>query len=43
MRKNPTDRGQWNRWGRGMCEGWSIEIGMAFHGSVVRVETTAES
>ena len=29
-------RGQWTRWGRGMCEGWSIEIGMAFHGSVVR-------
>ena len=28
-------RGQWTRWGRGMCEGWSLEIGMAFHGSVV--------
>jgi hypothetical protein len=28
--------GQWTRWGRGMCEGWSFEIGMAFHGSVVR-------
>jgi len=24
------------RWGRGMCEGWSLEIGVAFHGSVVR-------
>ena len=29
-------RGQWTRWGRGMCEGWSLEIGAAFHGSVVR-------
>jgi hypothetical protein len=29
-------RGQWTRWGHGMCEGWSLEIGMAFHGSVVR-------
>ena len=29
-------RGHWTRWGRGMCEGWSLEIGMAFHGSVVR-------
>jgi hypothetical protein len=32
-------RGQWTRWGRGMCEGWSLEIGMAFHGSVVRRNT----
>ena len=32
-------RGQWTRWGRGMCEGWSLEIGMAFHGSVVRRDT----
>jgi hypothetical protein len=23
------------RWGRGMCEGWSLEIGVAFCGSVV--------
>jgi len=29
-------RDQWTRWGRGMCGGWSLEIGMAFHGSVVR-------
>ena len=29
-------RGQWTRWGRGMCEGWSLEIGVAFRGSVVR-------
>ena len=29
-------RGHWTRWGRSMCEGWSLEIGMAFHGSVVR-------
>ena len=24
-------RGRWSSWGRGMCEGWSLEIGMAFH------------
>ena len=35
-------RGQWTRWGRGMCEGWSLEIGMAFRGSVVRRETNGE-
>ena len=35
-------RGQWTRWGRGMCEGWSLEIGMAFHGSVVRRNTGDE-
>jgi hypothetical protein len=29
-------RGQWSRWGRGMCEGWSLEIGTAYRGSVVR-------
>jgi hypothetical protein len=23
-----------------MCEGWSLEIGMAFHGSVVRRDTS---
>ena len=21
------DRGQWTRWGRGMCKGWSLEFG----------------
>ena len=35
-------RGQWTRWGRGMCEGWSIEIGIAFHGSVVRRDRSGE-
>src|SRR6516164_2038333 len=35
-------RGQWTRWGRGMCEGWSLEIGMAFRGSVVRQETIGQ-
>ena len=35
-------RGQGTRWGRGMCEGWSLEIGMAFHGSVVRRDTGGE-
>ena len=35
-------RGQWTRWGRGMCEGWSLEIGMAFCGSVVRRETNGQ-
>ena len=34
--QNPMGRGQWTRWGRGMCEGWSLEIGMAFRGAVVR-------
>jgi hypothetical protein len=29
-------------WGRGMCEGWSLEIGMAFHGSVVRRDRSGE-
>ena len=29
-------RGQWSRWGRGMCEGWSLELGNAFRGAVVR-------
>jgi hypothetical protein len=26
-----------------MCEGWSLEIGMAFRGSVVRRETRGEA
>jgi hypothetical protein len=25
-----------------MCEGWSLEIGMAFHGSVVRRESSGD-
>jgi hypothetical protein len=29
-------RDQWSRWGRGLCEGWSLEIGNAFRGAVVR-------
>lgn len=29
-------RGVWSRWGRGMCEGWSLEIGTAYRGAVVR-------
>jgi hypothetical protein len=35
----PKRRGGWTRWGRGMCEGWSLEIGPAFRGSVVRSDT----
>jgi hypothetical protein len=35
-------RGQWTRWGRGMCEGWLLEIGMAFCGTVVRRDTSGE-
>ena len=35
-------RGQWTRWGRGMCEGWSLEIGMAFRASVVRREANGQ-
>src|SRR5262249_6327672 len=41
-RKNPMGRGQWSRWGRGMCEGWSLELGVAFRGSVVRRETSGQ-
>jgi hypothetical protein len=33
----PT-KAQWTRWGRGMCEGWSFEIGVAFRGTVVQQE-----
>lgn len=36
-------RGAWSRWGRGMCEGWSLEIGTAFCGCVVRYETSGTS
>jgi hypothetical protein len=35
-------RGHWTRWGRGLCEGWSLEIGMAFHGSVVRQDSSGD-
>jgi hypothetical protein len=27
---------RWTRWGRGDCEGWSLQIGNAFRGTVVR-------
>ena len=40
--QSPMGRGQWSRWGRGMCEGWSLEIGMAFRGSVVRRDSRGE-
>jgi hypothetical protein len=39
---NPMGRGQWTRWGRGMCEGWSLEIGIAFRGAVVRRDINRE-
>jgi hypothetical protein len=42
IQANPMGRGQWTRWGRGMCEGWSLEIRVAFRGSVVRRETRGE-
>jgi len=29
-------KGKWTRWGRGSCEGYSLEIGWSFHGQVVR-------
>lgn len=32
-------RGEWSRWGRGMCEGYSVEIGDTLRGSVVRSST----
>jgi hypothetical protein len=41
--QNPMGRGQWTRWGRGMCEGWTLEIGMAFRGSVVRRDSLEET
>jgi len=28
--------GRWTRWGRGSCEGWSLELGTVFRGSVTR-------
>ncbi len=31
-----VNRRHWSRWGRGACEGWSLELGLAFRGSVVR-------
>ena len=31
-----SKRGEWSPWGRGTCEGWSLEIGNAFRGAVVR-------
>src|SRR6266480_2022427 len=40
--QNSMGRGQWTRWGRGMCEGWLLEIGMAFCGTVVRRDTSGE-
>jgi hypothetical protein len=29
-------RGRWSRWGRGLSEGWSLQIGNAFRGAAVR-------
>jgi hypothetical protein len=29
-------RGEWSRWGRGMCEGYSLELGFMIRGNVVR-------
>jgi len=27
-------KGKWSRWGRGSCEGWSLDIGYALRGQV---------
>jgi hypothetical protein len=35
-----SERGQWTRWGRGMCEGYSLELGFVIRGNVVRQHTT---
>ena len=35
-------KAQWTRWGRGMCESWSLEIGTAYRGTVVRQDRTNE-
>ena len=37
-----SKRGQWNRWGRGLCEGWSLEIGRAYRGCVVKRQIARE-
>jgi len=37
-----SKRGEWSRWGRGACEGWSLEIGIAFRGTVVRQDRIRE-
>jgi cyclopropane fatty-acyl-phospholipid synthase-like methyltransferase len=29
-------KGKWTRWGRGSCEGWSLEIGWGLRGQVAR-------
>lgn len=36
------NRGEWHRWGRGMCEGYSLEIGFAYIGQIVRHDTVGE-
>jgi hypothetical protein len=28
--------GKWSRWGRGSCEGWSLNLGGLIHFSIVR-------
>jgi hypothetical protein len=38
-----SKRGHWNRWGRGSCEGWSLEIGRAYRGCVVKRQVTDEA
>ena len=35
-------RGEWTRWGRNGCEGWSLAIGGAFRASVIRRDTAGE-
>ncbi|MFZ3350881.1 MAG: hypothetical protein WA268_08450 [Xanthobacteraceae bacterium] len=37
-RLHAAKRAEWSRWGRGSCEGWSLDIGDAFRCSVVRSE-----
>jgi hypothetical protein len=34
--------GEWSSWGRGMSEGWSIDIGHGFRGSVVKRSEAGE-
>jgi hypothetical protein len=34
--------GQWSPWGRGHCDGYSLEIGDAFRGSVVRYDLVGQ-
>jgi hypothetical protein len=35
--------GQWTRWGRRSCEGWSLQIGNAYRASVMQQNHSRET